>query len=483
MRRSLAAEIMSKLVKATDLSAFKRCDRLVYLNHNGDPALRVPSSAYQKWVQDQGIAFEQQVVSTFDIFEPEYPIADFEQGFALTLDYMRQGVAYIFQGVLLVDGLIGLPDLMQRVDDPSNFGSYHYRPVDVKSATKARIGHELQVMFYATLLESIQGVRPEGSLFLRTPSSEAESAGLFTEMPVEYDAEIFDEVLAQVRALAAGEEPPPFYSSTCKGCHWHDVCVPELEASEDVSLLSGIRRSVWQQLRAQGIRTYHDMAKLSPGELVVYKGVGKITAEKMINQAQALSTGQPVVFAPVDLPEPTDLEIFFDVESVPSEDCFYLMGLLVRRGDDLTFEYDLAEHPGEQAAMWEQFLQHIDRIGGWVYHYGVYERTAINCLMSRFGEDPRALDLLDRLVDLQKVINESVTLPLKGYSLKDVAPWLGFEWSGVTQHADDSMLEYFHWLETGDRTHIDNILVYNKDDVEATRVVRDWLLTLSGGEK
>ncbi len=469
---------MSKLVKATDLSAYKRCDRLVYLNHNGDPALRVPPSAYQKWVQDQGIAFERQVVSTFAVAEPEYPVADFEQGFALTLDTMRKGVEYIFQGVLLVGSLIGLPDLMQRVDRPSKLGSYHYRPIDVKSASTARPEHELQVMFYEVLLASIQGVRPEGGLFLKTPPAEAGSGAIFTEVPVAFNSDTFGEALAQVQALAAGNDPQPFYSSVCADCHWCDVCVPELEAAEDASLISGIRRTVWKQLRAKGYRTFHDVAKLSPGELVVYKGVGEKTADKLINHARALSTGQPVVFARPDLPEPTDPEIYFDVESVPSENCFYLMGLLVRRGDNLTFEYDLAEHPRDQAVMWEQFLQRIDRIGGWVYHYGAYEQMAINSLMARFGEDPRALDLLDRLVDLRKVIQDSVTLPLKGYSLKDIAPWLGFEWSGVTQHADDSMLEYLHWLETGDRTHLDNILVYNRDDVKATRVVRDWLLTL-----
>ncbi len=79
------------------------------------------------------------------------------------------------------------------------------------------------------------------------------------------------------------------------------------------------------------------------------------------------------------------------------------------------------------------------------------------------------------MVDLERALKGSVVLPLRGYSLKDVGRWLGYEWSGETQHGDNSMLEYLHWLETGDRHHLEHILHYNQDDVRATKVVRDWL--------
>jgi len=178
------------------------------------------------------------------------------------------------------------------------------------------------------------------------------------------------------------------------------------------------------------------------------------------------------------LPEAGDPELFFDVESVPMEGLFYLMGLLVRRGKRMTFEYDLARQPEDEAAMWVSFLQRVDCIQGWVYHYGWYERTAVKTLMDRYGQDPRGQMLLDRMIDLQRVLRDSVVLPLRGYSLKDIAPWLGFEWSGETRHADDSILEYLRWLQTGRQKHLDHIVHYNEDDVRATVTVRDWLLTL-----
>jgi uncharacterized protein len=122
----------------------------------------------------------------------------------------------------------------------------------------------------------------------------------------------------------------------------------------------------------------------------------------------------------------------------------------------------------------------MDRLGGIVYHYGSYETTSIRKLIERYGLDPRAEALYDRLIDLEKVLKASVVLPLEGYSLKDIAPWLGFSWSADNYKADDSMISYLEFQADGDHAHLNNILTYNQDDLKATRMIRDWLLTLEG---
>jgi uncharacterized protein len=82
------------------------------------------------------------------------------------------------------------------------------------------------------------------------------------------------------------------------------------------------------------------------------------------------------------------------------------------------------------------------------------------------------------MIDLEKVLKESAALPLPGYSLKQVAPWIGFSWNTDTQAGDDSMLEYLAWLEDGQRGHLDGILAYNEADCHATVAILDWLTAL-----
>ena len=455
------------------------CDRKVFLEHNGDPSLRLPPTPYQRWIMGQGQAFERDVVAGFDVQRPAYPAGRLETGFHATLELMQRGVPYIYQGVLQAADLIGLPDLLEQVDGPSRLGGWHYRPIDIKLATRVHPEHRLQMMVYIRLLELIQGVRPDGSLFLRLPPDQRAPDRLYHAETVTFNETLFAEKLEEVRKLIGGYEPLPFISSTCNGCEWREHCLPIAEAAEDVSLLPGMTRQAWRGLREQGLGTLRAIAGATPKELQAIKGIGKKRARKYTTLAQAFLEERAIPFEKLMF-EASQAPIFFDVESVPGEGIIYLMGTLIVEGGEARFEYDLAESREDEAAMWRSFLDRMERLDGLLYHYGAYERTAICQLADRYGEGERADDLLDRMIDLRRILIDSVALPLRGYSLKDVAPWLGFEWTGETQAADDSMLEYIRWLEDGDRRRLERILRYNEDDCRATLAVYEWLRELAG---
>jgi predicted RecB family nuclease len=213
------------------------------------------------------------------------------------------------------------------------------------------------------------------------------------------------------------------------------------------------------------------------GRDITIKGVGDKTAARLINQARAVTSGEVLLLEAPKFPE-ARTEIFFDVESAPLEGSYYLMGTLVRRGRKATFEHELAEKPEDEETMWKGFLRRVSRTDGPIYHYGYYERTVLGALNERYGPDDRVAGLQERMIDLSKALDRCVVLPLTRYSLKDVAGWLGFRWSGATASAGDSVVEYITWLETGQRRHLDNILQYNEDDCKATLKVRDWLGSL-----
>lgn len=470
---------MTTLIKATDLYNLAACDRKVYLAYHGNPALRVEEAAYQKWLQQAGREHEQRVMMRYGEAMPVFYAADdLPAGFQATLDLMRKSVGLIYHGILLHDDLVGIPDLLVKHTGPSRLGGHYYRPLDVKWASRLHEGDRLQVMAYIALLEAIQGVRPDGGLLLRLPLDERDSDPEATvEETVAFDAPLYESKLAEVRRLVGGHEPDPFIASVCATCQWQPHCLGIAEGSQDVSLISGLKRSVWAALRARGLGTLPAAAAASRETLINIKGVGEKTAQHITLQARALHERRPIQIARPDL-DHSRPALFLDAESESSHGVVYLMGLLIERGPDRVFEYDLARSPGDEAAMWTRFLDRIQTLDGTVYHYAPYERTILDRLAQKHGEQARADSLLDRMVDLSHVLKDSVVLPLYGYSLKEVAPWLGFEWTGQTQAADDSMLEYLGWLDDGDPAHLDRILRYNEEDCRALAVVFDWLLTL-----
>ncbi len=467
---------MAKRILATDLATLTRCEREVYLNHHGDSARRVARSEYQLWLSDRGRQYEQQVLETFEFKQPPYTYENLELGAEITLEFMKQGVNAIAQGVLIDGDLVGIPDLLERVEGASRLGGYHYRPVDIKSASSVSETHELQVMAYCALLESIQGIRPDGLLLMRYPPQERTDDALYRAQPVVFDEERFGQALAEVQRLAGGDEPRPFFSAICPDCVWREVCVPMVETAQDVSLIPGLKRAVWRALHEREIGTLAALAQLQPADILDIKGVGEKTAPDYIRKARALAGQEMIRLGAPNIP--AGPAIIFDIESVPSEGVFYLFGTLVGEGVDFRYEPHIANRPEDEAATWTAFVQRVSTVPGAIVHYGGYERTVVKKLGERYAMEDQAAALLDRMVDLEKTVKDAVVLPLRSASLKAVAPWIGFTWDSEVEGGDHAMLEYLRWLEDGQQEHLQRVLRYNEQDCRATLAVLDWLRKL-----
>jgi uncharacterized protein len=62
------------------------------------------------------------------------------------------------------------------------------------------------------------------------------------------------------------------------------------------------------------------------------------------------------------------------------------------------------------------------------------------------------------------VIKSAVYLPVARFSLKCVAPALGFRWRQDDFDAFESMVSYWDYLDGTDGAIMDNVLTYNEDD-------------------
>jgi uncharacterized protein len=69
-------------------------------------------------------------------------------------------------------------------------------------------------------------------------------------------------------------------------------------------------------------------------------------------------------------------------------------------------------------------------------------------------------------VDLKEAIKSAVYLPVPTFSLKSVAPALGFRWRQEDFGAFESMVCYWDYL-SGDASAIQKTILYNEDDCVA----------------
>ncbi len=463
---------------ASDFYYFIQCPHWPYYNRFATPeeqTLRREMGEGEKRRLEHGVAHEAEIarrlLDTHKLYEVAVTFDPVKDG-AATLELMRQGVPLIYQGTLTVGDWTGRPDLLERQTGESHLGAWFYVPVDIKSTHALEKYQKLQLIFYATLLEKLQGWFPAEPAIINRD-------GECLVFSSDQSLTEFDQFVDELERIRAGEKPDPVLRKSCFDAGpWGQVCQRSAQATNDIALLYNVDTQKLRALRLLGVRTVDDAAELDPQALDgVAKGLRLHGLEVMKRQAQSLKTGQVMVREPVVLPS-TQLEIHFDIESDPPSDTDYLFGCLLRQPSGDTYRSFVAERLADEGQMWQDFLAWLETLPEdfIVYHFSPYEPARLTVLEKRYGGSPGLERFRSRLLDLKEITTRAVTMPLYFYGLKYIAPFLGFSWRGEVKNGNHSIDVFEKFLDTQERALLESILVYNEDDVRATAHLKDWLV-------
>jgi predicted RecB family nuclease len=149
------------------------------------------------------------------------------------------------------------------------------------------------------------------------------------------------------------------------------------------------------------------------------------------------------------------------------------------------FHHQWALDPAEEKLAFEWFIDLVRERRRLdpslhVYHFGSYERGRIARLSTRHATREEEVDALLRagtFVDLFNVVRQGLRASVESYSIKRLEPLYGFQRSVELQLAGESIVEFERFLEEGgrDRSILETIRQYNRDDCLSTLQLRDWL--------
>lgn len=472
------------MTTASDIYDYLKCPHRVFLNYHGDPSEKSPLSPFLELLFGKGVKHEKKIIGELVVDEPAG--VGLESRFASTLELMRQGVPLIYQGVLVYGDYIGRPDLLERQEGESSLGQHYYRPIDIKRGRgyeektgKLRKHYGLQLAFYAKLLEQVQGTYPQSGQIWNIH-------GESVDYPIEDFQDELEELLPEVSRLRVGdEEDEPARISECQLCHWEEHCNQWLEQSKDISLVVGIGRSFKNTLGPAGYRKISDVPGWSIKEVVKLKNIGEKRAETWQRQAEAQVTNQMTLLEKPSFKD-APLKIYFDFEDDPTQNLIYHYGLLIEdEQGSLDYRYFFADGEETEERAWQDFISFCESLMGRdfvVYHYHHHEEVTLNSLAEKYPNFNR--DALDnfktRMEDLLRVVKKSVVLPLQGYGLKPLSQWLGFTYSSPDAGGTMSICWFNQYQDdpAGNAHYKDIIIQYNREDCEATKVVKDWLTEL-----
>jgi predicted RecB family nuclease len=438
----------------------------------------------------------------------EIPSGKLNARFTATVGAMERGAPLIYQAALTAGTWLGYADFLVRVDESCPRWSWSYEPWDAKLSHSARPEHLLQIALYGDMLGTVQGRSAyHGHLMLGT--SEPETLYKIESFPL-------DEVRYHVRRAArrleaftanlpSGLTPEP--CGYCGKCDWLGACEARWEDTDHLCRVADITKNQMRRLAEGGVSTLSMLAGLNTVRII---GIAPETLVRLTQQArlqkQSSTTGSgayetiahPSGFGFDRLPTPDEGDLFFDFEGDPMYPggLEYLCGVLWQ---PTSAEQDGEPVPGYPHLRFRAFWAH-DRTqekeafsdltaflmarlacapGAHLYHYAPYEKTALRRLASMHATAEAAVDELlrtNRMVDLYRVVRESVRVGEPSYSIKNLERFYMPARTTAVASGGDSLVIYDRFRETGESSLLTDLCDYNRDDCVSTFLLRNWLI-------
>jgi len=469
------------------------CELRLYLRAKGVEEAK--ESPYEEVLLQLGQRYESEHLRSIGAYADVSEGTE-EERVQRTIELVRSGAPAVYQPAFRISVsiggqslvLTGEPDLLIKED-----GGYRVRDVKISRRITEQDHPEilLQLGMYGWLFEQTFKQNP---MRLEVLSG----AGILEEVPSAAVARAIGE-LERIAIMLTGKADPvsPVGWTKCGGCGFKERCWNSAVRNKDVATVPGVDEGLARALYGEGITTIEGLlSHFDESTLAGYQRpwgarmqkVGK-AAGKILRLARVIADGKERVLATPAIPA-ADNYVMFDLEGLPPQldelDKIYLWGIQVfgARPSEYLGKIAMIGPNGDREG-WEAFLESaqsvFDNYGDVPYvHWSHYEKTKLNAYIERYGDRDGIAQRVNRsLLDLLRVTQNAIELPLPSYSLKVIEQYIGFKRSQSEYGGDWAMAAFVHATEAEDegkrRELLESILTYNREDLEATWAVLRWL--------
>ncbi|MEW6736498.1 MAG: TM0106 family RecB-like putative nuclease [Acidobacteriota bacterium] len=179
--------------------------------------------------------------------------------------------------------------------------------------------------------------------------------------------------------------------------------------------------------------------------------------------------------------------IFLDVEGIPDQNFYYLIGLVVATADsNNTFSF-WADNQDQEEIIWKQFLAIV---GGYesftLLHYGSYETEFMEKMWRKYsvidnGNDEALITKIkSNSINVLSLIYANIYFPTYSNGLKDIGTYLGAQWSAEDASGLQSLVWRHKWALAKDEAFKQKLIEYNSEDILAIKIVLQAIIGISG---
>jgi len=327
--------------------------------------------------------------------------------------------------------------------------------------------HKLELAFVGYVLGKIEGQIPEKGTIV---CADGKSHGLKIK-PLLKSLQKIVSPLQDWLSFPTNQPPQVILNKHCSVCEYQMQCRKIAIEKDELTLLSNLTEKERKRQNNKGIFTvtqlsYTFRARRKPKRLAS-------KPEKYSHALRALAirehkiyiTGKPKLNIKGKL-------VFLDVEGNPELDFYYLIGLRIKNEDSYVQHSFWANEKSDEKDIWDSFLDILAKIDNpQLIYYGHYEKVFLKKMKERYSKTADSSLLVDKLsaesVNLLSVIYSQIYFPTYSNGLKDIAQYLGFQWSDDAASGLNALTWRAQWESSKNPDLKQKLITYNAEDCEA----------------
>jgi predicted RecB family nuclease len=363
------------------------------------------------------------------------------------------------------DNLKATIHAIQVVRSDKRRGESKIVPLHFVPSNKVTRSDRLLAVFNALVLSKSRGVRIDFTTIVYGDAKSKTSVktnGLLRDVT---------KAIQNVVNLLSDSSPPDLIlNSHCPACEYRDRCKRIATEKNDLSLLGALTEKERAQLHKKGIFTVHQLSyTFRPRRRAKRLGSRPEKYHQSL-KALAIRKGETHVVGDVQL-RIDGTPVIFDVEGIPDRDFFYLIGVRFDSIQNTAFQYLWADDIADEGTIWKEFLDVLANIESPVLlHYGSYEKAFLEKMGRRYGspgEESPVGRAIRQPINILSLIYAQVYFPTYSNGLKEIAAFLGFQWSDPLSSGLQSIVWRHQWEQSHDSVVREKLIAYNADDCSA----------------
>ena len=388
-----------------------------------------------------------------------------------TVENLRNGRSVLLNARLQAEGYEAACSVLRRVEGTSSGGTPWYEPTICVGTYSISTDQKRELVFAGYVLANVQHTPPVAGSIISVD-------GRTHTIKLDKRATDLVSLLVPLRAwtTTASPEPPPIIlNKHCPLCPFQRLCHAQAEQEDNLSLLDSLSTpKMVKKYARKGIFTVNQLSYLyRPRKQRKRSRKSLVPRHDVALQALVIRTGKIFILRTPELSR-QPVEIFLDIEGIPDQHRYYLMGLFICEGERGVYHALWADTGAEEERMWHQFLALIqEHPDAPLYHYGSYESKAIATLGRRYQSETARIT--PRLVNVNAAIYGKVYFPLRSNRLKDLGAFLGASWSASDASGLQSLVWRDQWETTRNMLYRQRLITYNEEDCRALKLLTDVL--------